>query len=76
MTSFRPALPLAFRPARLARLSGRLFARLLDAEALARSRRRLAHLDDHILRDIGLTRAEAEAEAEKPAWGAPLHWKR
>lgn len=75
MTSFRLALPLAVRPARLARLPGRLLARLLAAEAVARSRRRLALLDDHILRDIGLTRAEAEAEAERPAWDSPLHWK-
>ena len=75
MTSFRLALPLAIRPARLARLPGRLLARLLAAEALARSRRRLALLDDHILRDIELTRAEAEAEAERPAWDSPLHWK-
>lgn len=76
MTSFRLALPLALQPARLARLPRRLFSRLLAAQALAHSRRRLARLDDHILRDIGLTRAEAEDEASRPAWDAPLHWKR
>ncbi|WP_374431688.1 DUF1127 domain-containing protein [Tabrizicola sp.] len=75
MTSFRLALPLAFRPARVARIPGRFLARLIAIEAMARSRRSLARLDDHLLRDIGLTRAEAEAEAEKSAWDSPLHWK-
>lgn len=75
MTSLRLALPLALRRARLARLPGRLFFRLLAAQALVQSRRRLTRLDDHILRDIGLTRAEAEDEASRPAWDAPLHWR-
>jgi len=34
----------------------------------ARQRRALAALDDHILRDNGITRVEAEREAEKPFW--------
>jgi uncharacterized protein YjiS (DUF1127 family) len=34
----------------------------------ARQRRRLAELSDHMLRDIGLTRADAWAEADKPFW--------
>lgn len=33
-------------------------------------RRHLAELDDHLLRDIGLTRAQAAAEAAKPFWRA------
>ncbi|GGJ00525.1 DUF1127 domain-containing protein [Neoroseomonas lacus] len=33
-------------------------------------RLRLATLDPHLLRDIGLTRAEAQAEAEHPCWRA------
>jgi len=33
-----------------------------------RSRHRLARLDAHALRDIGVTYAEAEAEANKPFW--------
>jgi uncharacterized protein YjiS (DUF1127 family) len=36
-----------------------------------RSRRQLAglcHLDDHILKDIGLTRSELLYEANKPFW--------
>ena len=34
----------------------------------SRQRRQLAQLSDHMLRDIGLTRADAWAEAEKPFW--------
>ena len=72
MSILRLTLPLAaLRPSALARLA----ARLLAAEALARSRRRLGRLDDHILRDIGLTRDQAESEAQRPIWDAPLHWK-
>ena len=71
MISFRLVLPRGFRRSALAGLP----ARLLAAEALARSRRRLGHLDDHILRDIGLTRAEAEAEAARPLWDPPSHWR-
>lgn len=48
-------------------------ARLLDLDALFRQRRQLRQLDDHRLSDIGLTRAEAEAEARRPAWAMPRH---
>jgi uncharacterized protein YjiS (DUF1127 family) len=34
----------------------------------ARKREALAALDDHSLRDIGITRVEAVREAEKPFW--------
>lgn len=34
------------------------------------SRVRLAQLDAHLLRDIGITYAEAEQEANKPFWRA------
>lgn len=33
-------------------------------------RRRLVDLDDHMLRDIGLTRAQAEEAAARPFWRA------
>ena len=33
-----------------------------------RQRRSLAELDDRLLRDIGLTRADARRECEKPRW--------
>ena len=35
-----------------------------------RSRQRIAQLDSHLLKDIGVTFAEAEAEANKPFWRA------
>jgi len=34
----------------------------------ARSRDTLARMDDRMLADIGLTRAEAESEAARPFW--------
>ncbi|MFN6924491.1 MAG: DUF1127 domain-containing protein [Tabrizicola sp.] len=42
---------------------------------LARSRQALSRLDDHLLRDIGLTRDQAEAESRRRAWDVPAHWK-
>ena len=35
-----------------------------------RSSQRIAELDGHLLKDIGVTFAEAEAEANKPVWRA------
>lgn len=34
----------------------------------SRQRRDLAHLSEHSLRDIGLSRAEVEFELRKPMW--------
>jgi uncharacterized protein YjiS (DUF1127 family) len=36
----------------------------------SRGRRQLLMLDEHVLRDIGMTRLQAEAEANKPFWRA------
>lgn len=55
-----------------ARSSGR--RKLLDYLSLARQRRALARLDDAALQDIGLTRREAQSEAERPIWDAPDNW--
>jgi uncharacterized protein YjiS (DUF1127 family) len=33
-------------------------------------RQQLLRLDDHVLRDIGITRLQAETEANKPFWRA------
>jgi uncharacterized protein YjiS (DUF1127 family) len=33
-----------------------------------RSRQRITQLDGHMLKDIGVSFAEAEAEANKPLW--------
>jgi uncharacterized protein YjiS (DUF1127 family) len=40
----------------------------LGALERARQRRALALLDSRLLKDIGLTREQAEAEARKSAW--------
>ncbi|HPD91452.1 MAG: DUF1127 domain-containing protein [Rhodobacter sp.] len=45
------------------------------APALLRQRRALAELDDARLRDLGLTRAQARSEADRPFWDAPAHWR-
>ncbi|MEZ5722037.1 MAG: DUF1127 domain-containing protein [Paracoccaceae bacterium] len=41
---------------------------------LRRQRRALARLSDHLLTDVGLTRAEAEREARRALWDVPGHW--
>ena len=49
--------------------------RLRQWSSLSRQRAALATLDDAALRDLGLTRAEARAEAARPFWDAPDHWR-
>jgi uncharacterized protein YjiS (DUF1127 family) len=53
-----------------------LLARVVQAQALWRSRRRLAALDDAALRDLGLSREEALEEASRPVWNVPSYWLR
>ena len=43
--------------------------------ALARQRRDLARLDDHLRRDIGLDEAEFEVEISRPVWDIPSWWR-
>ena len=45
-----------------------LLARLFAWHHAARSRALLAELDDRLLADIGLSRADAMRECEKPFW--------
>ncbi|WP_037308238.1 DUF1127 domain-containing protein [Ruegeria halocynthiae] len=47
---------------------------LKDAISLNRQRRTLARLDDRALEDIGVTRRQAQKEAERPVWDAPQFW--
>jgi uncharacterized protein YjiS (DUF1127 family) len=42
--------------------------RLLRWRELARQRRALLTLDDRMLKDIGITRVDAECEARRPFW--------
>jgi uncharacterized protein YjiS (DUF1127 family) len=46
----------------------RLRRAVTDAAARRRDRRFLAHLDQHLLRDIGLSPEDARTEAAKPFW--------
>jgi len=51
--------------------AGRLLARLRRWHRLARHRRQLAALDEHALKDLGLSRADIEAEISRPFWDDP-----
>lgn len=53
-----------------------LLRRLRLLWSVRRQRDQLAALDDRALKDIGLTRADAEAEARRGFWSAPEHWLR
>ena len=48
----------------------RVFDTLPTWQERARGRHHLAHLDDHLLRDIGKTRADVALEIQKPFWRA------
>ena len=66
-----PAETLAFRPTALPPLSRLLVAaavRVLEWETRHRTRKALARLDSHALRDVGLDALSAEAEATRPFW--------
>jgi len=45
-----------------------LFNLVLDWQDRSRERALLATYDDHMLRDIGLSRADVDREARKPFW--------
>jgi uncharacterized protein YjiS (DUF1127 family) len=46
----------------------RVFATLREWRRRAHDRAELARLDDRMLRDIGITRADAEFRSNKPFW--------
>ena len=47
---------------------------VLNRLEMQRSRGSLARLDAKALRDIGLSPADANREAQRPIWDAPDHW--
>jgi len=49
-------------------LAGRMLARFREWRRRARDRAELASLDNRMLRDIGLTRADAEFLSNKSFW--------
>jgi uncharacterized protein YjiS (DUF1127 family) len=56
-------------PARTLRAAGaRLILILARWQELARQRRSLLSLDDRMLKDIGITRADATREGTRPFW--------
>ena len=68
------ALSNTFNAARLggfALLPGRVFRRLELAFQVARERRQLLALDAAALKDIGLSRADADGEAARKFWDLP-----
>ncbi|OUS20653.1 hypothetical protein DI396_02195 [Litorivita pollutaquae] len=50
-------------------------ARLRNAMALSRQRRKLAALDNAALDDMGLTRTDVALEIRRSAWSAPDSWR-
>lgn len=58
------------------RQTTRALAMLLYWHDISRERRALLELDDRMLRDIGITRADAEQEAGRPFWDdAAVRWR-
>jgi uncharacterized protein YjiS (DUF1127 family) len=70
-----PATALARPHSPLPLALSRLWAEFLQAYAVAlraeRSRGDLRRLDDRMLEDIGITRAQAKAEADRVPWQVP-----
>ena len=52
----------------LAGIAGRVLATFREWRRRAHDRAQLAKLDDRMLRDIGLTQADAEFLSSKPFW--------
>ena len=64
-TAFAP------RGASLATVAVQLLSRALVWLEVRRQRRQLQGLSDAMLRDIGLSRADAERESTRPFWDLP-----
>lgn len=62
-------------PLRLARPLRQVRPGLLAWLDLRRQRRALARLEPQHLDDIGLSPDQARAEAARPIWDAPPHWR-
>lgn len=53
-----------------------LLGRILCLNETYRQRRALARLDAAALDDLGLTRAQANAEANRSFWDVPATWRK
>ena len=56
-------------------LWSRALLRLAAIATVSRHRKALGRLDPHLLKDIGLTTEEAQAELLRPIWDVPTHWR-
>ncbi len=52
----------------LSRVAYTLANAIYGWEVRRKTRRKLSHLDEHLLHDIGLSRTQAEDECNKPFW--------
>ena len=68
-------ISLSRNPAR-ARQPVSVTSRLAAMIAVARQRRALRNLDDHLLCDIGVSDQEAAREADRPVWDVPANWRK
>ena len=66
-SSETPFVRIVTRPAAVSAIAA-VVARLTDWAQRHRQRRALARLDADLLRDVGLTRADALRESGKPFW--------
>lgn len=64
------------RPATVSYSTPSMLTAILRVFALRRQRAALGRMDDSQLRDIGVSRNEAQAEAMRPMWDVPVHWLR
>jgi uncharacterized protein YjiS (DUF1127 family) len=53
-----------------------LWSKIGNAIALKRQRRQLLGLEDHLLKDVGLTRDDAIAENAQNLWDVPQTWRK
>lgn len=67
ITMGRPAAPVSASAG-----GGFTLTRILGWIQVAAERRRLAELDDRMLRDIGVVREDAKVEAARPFWDVPV----
>ncbi|MEL7298955.1 MAG: DUF1127 domain-containing protein [Pseudomonadota bacterium] len=51
------------------------FGQFLHLLTVARTRQALGSLDADALEDIGLTREQAQSEANRSFWDVPAHWR-
>ena len=53
-----------------------IVSRIAAMVAVARQRRALRNLDDHLLHDIGVSNRAAAREAARPMWDVPAAWRK